>query len=222
MSWGREGARASRPRTRSSSGFSAAMTSSGDSTSCTPSRMSRWQPRAMGLWIEPGTANTSRPASAASRAVMRAPDLICASTTRVPSAEPGDDAVAPRELPGVARCPWWVFAHHHAALRDLFHQCGVAWRIRRVDARAEHRDRGRVRHPARRDAPRCRCPPPCRSPRTSPRARRPARRSRAVSKPLGVAVRLPTMAIDGCHRQAMSPRTYSNAGASGRRRSRAG
>ena len=44
--------------------------------------MRRWQPRALGLWIEPGIAKTSRPASAASRAVIRAPERWAASTTR--------------------------------------------------------------------------------------------------------------------------------------------
>ena len=46
-------------------------------------------------------ANTSRPGSAARRAVMSEPTVRAASTTRVPSDEPGDDAVAARE---VSRC----------------------------------------------------------------------------------------------------------------------
>ena len=53
-----------------------------------PARISRWQPRASGLWIEPGSANTSRPASAASRAVISAPERSAASTTSVASDSP--------------------------------------------------------------------------------------------------------------------------------------
>ena len=39
-------------------GASASMISGTLSTSAAPSRIRRWQPFAMGLWIEPGTANT--------------------------------------------------------------------------------------------------------------------------------------------------------------------
>ena len=51
-------------------------------------RISRWQPRASGLWIEPGIANTSRPCSAASRAVISDPLCSAASTTSVPTDRP--------------------------------------------------------------------------------------------------------------------------------------
>ena len=51
------------------------------STSLAPWRSSAWQPRAWGEWIEPGMANTSRPCSAASRAVISEPDCSAASTT---------------------------------------------------------------------------------------------------------------------------------------------
>jgi hypothetical protein len=40
------------------------------------------------LWIEPGMANTSRPCSAARRAVISEPLRTAASTTSVPSAKP--------------------------------------------------------------------------------------------------------------------------------------
>ena len=58
------------------------------STSVAPWRISAWQPRTWGAWMEPGMANTSRPCSAAKRAVMREPDLSAASTTSVPCASP--------------------------------------------------------------------------------------------------------------------------------------
>ncbi len=41
------------------------------SVSFAPCRISSWQPRLKGLWMEPGIANTSRPQEAASRAVIR-------------------------------------------------------------------------------------------------------------------------------------------------------
>ncbi len=58
------------------------------STSLAPCLISAWQPRDCGEWIEPGIANTSRPASAARRAVMSEPDCTAASTTSVPRARP--------------------------------------------------------------------------------------------------------------------------------------
>ena len=58
------------------------------STSFAPCLIRAWQPRAVGEWIDPGIANTSRPASAASRAVMSEPDCTAASTTSVPRASP--------------------------------------------------------------------------------------------------------------------------------------
>ena len=49
-----------------------------------PSRIRWWQPWESGLWMEPGTAITSRPSSAACRAVISEPLRRAASTTRVP------------------------------------------------------------------------------------------------------------------------------------------
>ncbi len=66
------------------SGAISATMSSAVSTSLAPWRISLWQPRASGLWIEPGTANTSRPCSPASRAVISEPLRLAASTTSVP------------------------------------------------------------------------------------------------------------------------------------------
>ena len=53
-----------------------------------PSRISWLQPCARGSSGDPGTAITSRPASAASRAVISDPDRGAASTTTVPTARP--------------------------------------------------------------------------------------------------------------------------------------
>ena len=52
----------------------------------TPSRMSRFVPSELGLRTDPGTARTSRPRSAAQRAVLSAPLLAVASTTTTASA----------------------------------------------------------------------------------------------------------------------------------------
>ena len=77
-------------------------------------------------------ANTSRPASAASRAVISAPERIAASTTSVPSAQPGDDAVALREmLAPVARCPGGCSLTTAPRRGDPRQQRGVAARDRR-------------------------------------------------------------------------------------------
>ena len=60
------------------------MTSAAFWISVAPSRISWLQPCARGSSGEPGTAITSRPASAASRAVISEPDRGAASTTTVP------------------------------------------------------------------------------------------------------------------------------------------
>ena len=78
----------------------------GSSTRRAPSRMRRWQPRASGLRIEPGRANTSRPWSAARRAVMSEPDFRLASTTSVPSDRPE----MRRLRVGSGRCARWCRA----------------------------------------------------------------------------------------------------------------
>ena len=50
--------------------------------------MSAWQPRDSGECIDPGIANTSRPCSSASLAVIKEPDASAASTTRQPLDKP--------------------------------------------------------------------------------------------------------------------------------------
>ena len=58
------------------------------STSFAPWRISAWQPRDSGEWMEPGMAKTSRPHSPARRAVMSEPLCPAASTTSTPRARP--------------------------------------------------------------------------------------------------------------------------------------
>ena len=70
------------------SSCSSSSTSSADSASLAPSRIRRWQPRARGEWMEPGIAKTSRPHSAARRAVISDPLCTAASTTSTPRARP--------------------------------------------------------------------------------------------------------------------------------------
>ena len=64
------------------------MTSAAVWISVAPSRISALHPCARGSSGEPGTAITSRPASAAMRAVMSDPDLSAPSTTTVPAHSP--------------------------------------------------------------------------------------------------------------------------------------
>ena len=67
---------------------SSSSTSCADSTSLAPCRIRAWHPRDWGAWMEPGMANTSRPCSTASRAVINEPDANAASTTSVPCDSP--------------------------------------------------------------------------------------------------------------------------------------
>ena len=69
-------------------GRSPSITSAALWISVAPSRISWLQPCARGSSGEPGTAITSRPASAASRAVISEPERGAASTTTVPGASP--------------------------------------------------------------------------------------------------------------------------------------
>ena len=61
-------------------------TSARVSVRCAPWRIRSLAPRERGSSGEPGTANSSRPASWASRAVIRLPERSAASTTTTPSA----------------------------------------------------------------------------------------------------------------------------------------
>ncbi len=74
--------------TLTSGSRSSSSTSCAVSTSLAPSRISLWQPRENGEWIDPGMAKRSRPCSPAMRAVMSEPDETVASTTSTPRARP--------------------------------------------------------------------------------------------------------------------------------------
>ena len=67
-------------------------------TSVAPSRISRLQPCARGSSGEPGTAITSRPASAATPRGDQRPRFRRAFHHQSPRRQPGDDAVAAREM----------------------------------------------------------------------------------------------------------------------------
>ena len=69
-------------------GVSTSITTAAEVTSVAPSLRSLLVPPARGSIGEPGTANTSRPASSASRAVMSEPERSAASTTTTPSDMP--------------------------------------------------------------------------------------------------------------------------------------
>ena len=98
---GAAGAAAAAAGKRSSSRMSCAV-----STSLAPSRISRWQPLENGEWIEPGIANTSRPCSAARRAVISEPERQRRLDDQHAAREAADQPVAPREvLLAAAACP---------------------------------------------------------------------------------------------------------------------
>ena len=80
--------RPARPRASRSIGARASMTSSGSVAIVAPVFSRRLVPSARGSSGWPGTANTSRPCSAAVRAVISVPDRRAASTISTPSAMP--------------------------------------------------------------------------------------------------------------------------------------
>ena len=111
--------------------------------------MSEWQPLESGEWIDPGTANTSRPCSAALRAVISEPDASAASTTRQPCARPLMRRLRRGKLWASALVP----SANSETSKPRSAICGgkrrVCLRIGIVDAGAEHRDgRALGREPA--------------------------------------------------------------------------
>ena len=194
------GCRGAIAATRRRAKRSSSSTSCTDSTSLAPWRISAWQPRDCGEWIEPGIANTSLPCSAASRAVISEPDCSAASTTSVPLRQARDDAVALREVLVQRRRAERVLAHDQALRR----RCGAPGRGaapgRRGPARCPPPPRwpaasGRRRPPARLRAPRRRCPAPGPTPPVMPASPNARAKARAFSAPCGVGLRLPTMAM---------------------------
>jgi len=92
--------------------------------------------------MEPGIANTSRPCSAASRAVMSEPEAGAASTTSVPRDKPAMMRLRCGKLGASGGVPERVFAHDQALRRDAPGQLEVAARIDAVQPRADDGDRG--------------------------------------------------------------------------------
>ena len=111
------------------------------STSFAPCLIRAWQPRDVGEWIDPGIANTSRPASAARRAVMSEPDRTAASTTSVPRARPAMMRFLIGKFSGSAVVPIANSLTTSPFGGDPPREGAVACRIDDVEPRADHRDR---------------------------------------------------------------------------------
>ncbi len=122
------------------SGVSADSTSSGSVTSVAPDFSSLLVPSARGSSGWPGMANTSRPCSAASRAVTRLPERRAASTMSDAQRQARDDAVAARKVLAARGKAERHLADEAAALADLALQLVVLGRIDIVEAAGEHRD----------------------------------------------------------------------------------
>ena len=116
-------------------------TSSAPSQSAAPWRIRSLVPLARGSSGEPGTASTSRPCSAARRAVISEPERSSASTTTTASDRP--EMIRLRRgksracAPGARR----ALGDHAAALDDARVEVGVLGRIDVVDPAAQHRHR---------------------------------------------------------------------------------
>ena len=175
------------------------------STSLAPCLMSAWQPRDCGEWIEPGIANTSRPASSASRAVISEPDCTAASTTSVPRASAGDDAVA---LIGKFSASGGVPSANSLTIRP---SAAMRLRERAMPARVDDgRARCRRRRSCRRRAGRARLRAPrrrCRAP--GPRRRPSRRRSGAAAKARAFSSALRASGC-GCRRWRSPARSSSS------------
>ena len=130
------------------------------STSLAPWRISAWQPRDCGEWIEPGIANTSLPCSAASRAVISEPDCSAASTTSVPRDRPAMMRLRLGKFWLSGGVPSGNSLTIRPACRDAVRQVAVPGRVDAVQPGADHRHRGRAGAGRRRasSAPSCAAP----------------------------------------------------------------
>ena len=139
-------------------------------------------------------ANTSRPCSAAARAVMSEPEASAASTTRQPRARPLIRRLRRGKLCASGPLPSANSDSSRPRSAICCRERRVAPRVDDVDAGAEHRDGRAGARPARRDARRRRCR--ARVPRRWSARRRsaPGRSSRRCVSPCAVALRLPTIA----------------------------
>ena len=188
---------------RNSSRMSAA-----DSTSFAPCRISWWQPRDRGEWIEAG--NGKNLASRFRRQPRRDQRTAAQGRFDHQAAQPeaGDDAVAARESSDAsAGVPNGKFADDHCSLFCNFTGQGfVACRIEAVGTGADYGDRARRRRQcaamgggidAQREAADDGQRP------ASPQ--RPGQRPRRRASPWGVALRLPTTASIGRLSKEVSP-----------------
>ena len=168
------------------------------STSFAPSRMSLWQPLENGEWIDPGIANTSRPCSPASRAVMSEPERQRRLDDEHACARPLIRRLRRGKFCSQRRRAGREFGDDAAALGDRVRELAMARRIDAVEARCrrtasvEPGALERASCAARVDAERE--PGDDRSGRRRDSARANAR---ALSMPCGVALRLPTIASAG-------------------------
>ena len=139
-------------------GSTAWMMSAASVISVAPCLIRSLVPAARGSSGEPGTANTSRPCSAAIRAVISEPERCAASTTTTPSAAPEIRRL--RRGKSRARGTWPSGISEIAAPRveDRGQQIFMLGRIDPVVAAGEHRHA--CRHRGWRGAPpdRCRAP----------------------------------------------------------------
>ncbi len=188
--------------------------SSALSTSLAPWRISAWQPRDSGEWIEPGSANTSRPYSAAWRAVISEPDCSAASTTSVPRDRPAMMRLRMREVRRQRRRAGRELADQHAVRGNAVRQRAVPRRVHPVQPGADHGHRAARALPARPRGRRRRCRRPGRRRWSSPARLRCAPKARALSTPCALALRLPTMARQRRLSSPTWPCTYSSNGGS--------
>jgi hypothetical protein len=141
-------------------------TSSAPSQIAAPWRIRSLVPLALGSSGEPGTASTSRPCSAARRAVISEPERNSASTTTTALRQAGDDPVAAREVAGHGGAAGFVLGDHAAGLDDLVVEAGVLRRIDVVHPAAQHRHGAGGQGAL--DAPPHRCRAPGRRPPSRP------------------------------------------------------
>ena len=169
-----------------------------------PPLSSLFVPSARGSSGWPGTANTSRPCSAAIRAVISDPDRVAASTITTPIDNARNDAVAAREIIAARAEARRLFADDAAFGADPGVQIPVLRWIDVIDAARHHRDGAALaRAPLR--APRRRCPARDQRRRPIRRRRAPTANCRAISRPAADALRDPTIATIACASSSTPP-----------------
>ena len=121
-------------------GSTALMTSEASVVSVAPCLIRSLVPAARGSSGEPGTANTSRPCSAAIRAVISDPERSAASTTTTPSAAPEISRLRLGKSRARRHMPERHFGNRGpAGIEDLCQQVFMLGRIDPVVAAGQHR-----------------------------------------------------------------------------------